>query len=521
MTVYYCLGLLAVSLVAFSGVLNCGFIESYDDEMYITLNPVVSQGVTWEGVAWSFSTFVSGNWHPLTWWSHMLDVSLFGLRPAGHHAVNLCLHLANTILLFGVLARSTGRRGTSCFVAALFALHPLHVESVAWVAERKDVLSTLFGLAAIHAYLTYSASHARRYFYYSLILLCCSLMSKPMLVTFPLLLAVLDYWPLERDRCLPWRSLITEKLPLFVPVAAISLLAVAAQESAGALVSLAEASPGSRILTALNAYAVYVGKTFIPVNLASFYPYSPVPWYQGCLAAGLLAAASLVIWRLRQNRRWLIAGWLWFLVALLPVIGLVRIGEQAYADRYTYLALTGLGIIVAWGGDELLMARPWLKMALAAICVLLCGALTGMQVRFWENSESLYSREIAVSGQSWHGHFGLANELAKRHEFDRAIEHYAAVLVTKPNSLDTLNNLGSSLRGAGRYREALPYFLKAVQAGPDYTLSYYNLALTLTDMGNRVGAEDALRQVLAIDPQFLQAQQLLDFLHNGNARGQQ
>ncbi len=494
-------------------VFSSGFIDSYDDELYVTLNPFVTQGLTWQGFRWSLTSFESGNWHPLTWWSHMLDVAMFVGNPAGHHAVSLVMHAANTLLLYAFMCRATGLPARSFLVAAIFSLHPLHVESVAWVAERKDVLSTLFGFAALHAYLSYVRSERKIYYLAVLVLLCLGLMAKPMLVTFPFLLLVLDYWPLARARNQSLTRLFLEKIPLLVPVVVISVVTIIAQRSAGALVPLAGDAVIMRFFNAVHAYTVYLRKFFAPYDLASFYPYAPVSASSAVLAVMILGAISLVGWRFRMRFPWLMAGWLWYLGMLVPMIGIVRVGDQAYADRYTYMPLIGVIVMVVWGGAELLArAEPqgYGAKLISATVIAMCAASTWIQTGYWQDSYSLYSRDLAVTKGNWHAHFGMGNLLANRQNFAEAIGHYYAVLETKPLSVDTHNNLGSSLRSLGRTPEAVKHFQRAIEINPNYLNAYFNLALAMADRGDYKAAVDYLQTALRIEPMFQEARRYLE-----------
>lgn len=507
--------LVCVTFAAYVRVFSSGFIESYDDEMYITLNPVVSQGFSWESLAWSFTSFVSGNWHPITWWSHLIDVSLFGLQPMGHHGVSLGIHIINSLLLYFFLLRATGVRGCSLVAAALFGVHPLHVESVAWVAERKDVLSTLFILGALHAYLSFVVTERLRFYLLLFVLLCCSLMAKPMMVTLPFLLLLLDYWPLERYRTYRWSTLVKEKLPLLVPVAIISTVTIAAQQWAGALKTLAGDSVAIRLGNGVYAYVIYLKKFFLPYDLASFYPYSAVDSARVLAAFILLSAVFLFVWRNYSKKPWLVFGWVWFLVALVPVVGILRVGEQAYADRYMYVPMIGLIVIMVWSCVDIFQRFRFslvLNVVTAICLVTVYATATAVQTGYWRDSYTLYSRELAVIKDNWHGHFGLANALAKQKEYEEAIRHYQAALVSRPNLIDAHNNLGSALRSLGRHQEAIPCFLKAMELNPNYLSAYFNLALTLTDIGDRREAAQLLQRVLAIEPSFREAKELLTYL---------
>lgn len=480
-----------LTLASYAQLFSCGFIEGYDDEPYVTLNPFVAQGLTLQGLRWSLTTFTAGNWHPLTWWSHMLDVTMFGMNPAGHHAVSLVIHVFNALLLYFLFFRITGLRGRGFLVAALFSLHPLHVESVAWVAERKDLLSSLFALGALHAYISYTISRQRGQYLGMFSLFCLSLMAKPMLVTFPFLLLLLDYWPLERIRHQTLSSLLLEKLPLLFPVGAISAVTVIAQDSVGALIPMGGDSFIMRLSAVLNAYVVYLRKFFAPYDLASYYPYTAVPAAEAIVAAGVLGAVSLLAWRLRQYRPWLPAGWLWYLGMLLPVIGIVRVGAQAYADRYTYLPIIGVIVISVWGGAELLgKLNPGgqAKTAAAAALILACAALAWKQTGYWKDGFSLYSRDLAVTGGNWHAHNGLGNMLVRRNRIDEGIYHYYAALTANPRSVDAHHNLGVAFERTGDTASAQTHFQAAIQLSPESEADYLGLSNSMRRKGELEGA---------------------------------
>lgn len=487
--------LIALTIAAYGQVFSAGFIEAFDDEAFVTRNTVVLQGLTRYGVEWSLSTFMTGNWHPLTWWSHMADVSLFGLNPAGHHSTSLFLHCLNALLLYYFLLRTTGSCGKSFLVAALFALHPLHVESVAWIAERKDLLCTAFGLSALHLYVSYVHTRQRGFYLAMFALFCLSLMSKPMLVTFPFLLLLLDYWPLRRFREQSWRSLMREKIPLLVPALILSLVTVAAQQSVGATVDRALLS---RICAVFDGYLVYLKKLFIPVDLASFYPYSPVSPARALLAALLLSAISLCVWQYRHRFPWLVTGWLWFLGLLVPVIGFISVGTQAYADRYTYLPAVGVCIMVVWSVDELFpeaVFPSWARKLLATVLIGACMLLTWKQVGFWQDGFSLYGRELAVVKGNWHAHFNLGSMLVDRQRYDEGIAHYQEALLNQPPATaDIYHNLGVAYERTGDTARALNHFRTTVQMASDRDKGYLGIARVLGAAGDVAGALSSIRE---------------------------
>jgi len=481
--------LVALTIAAYTQVFSCGFIEAYDDEEFVTQNAVILKGITWHGLKWSLTSFMTGNWHPLTWWSHMADVAAFGLNPAGHHATSLALHIINTLLLYYFLFRTTAFRGRSFLVAALFAIHPLHVESVAWIAERKDLLSTAFGISALLLYSYYVRTQRKGYYLAMFTLLCLSLMSKPMLVTFPFLLLVLDYWPFARFRQQSFLPLVKEKIPLLVPVLALSLVTLAAQKSVSAI---SDRTPLSRIYSALDAYLVYLRKFLVPVDLSAFYPYVPISTLRALLAALLLAAISMGVWRYRHSCPWLVTGWIWFLGLLVPVIGLIGVGTQAYADRYTYLPAVGVSIMLVWTGSELFTKTglpAWARTMSAAVLIAVCSLITWKQVGYWKDGFALYGRDLEVVKGNWHAHFNLGSMLVDRQRYDEGIVHYQEALFNHPPSeADILYNLGVAYERKGDNALALDYFRTTVQLAPARDKGYLGRARVLNSTGDTAGA---------------------------------
>ncbi|HEY9422309.1 MAG TPA: hypothetical protein VIW92_12900 [Thermoanaerobaculia bacterium] len=403
-----------LTVLAFLPSLGNGYVL-LDDPLYVTGNPQVRQGITREGLAWALTANVANNWHPLTVLSHMLDVEVFGLPAAGHHLTSLLLHLANVLLLFAALQRMTGAAFRSALVAALFAVHPTRVESVAWIAERKDVLSGLFWMLALLAYVHYACRpNPRRYLPVALAM-ALGLAAKPMVVTLPCVLLLLDFWPLGRRG---WGRLILEKVPLFVLSAASSLVTLRYQETS--LAPLEVLPWDLRFANAAVSYATYLGKAFLPRNLAVFYPFpAEIPaWKVAGASALLLLLTGLAIWRARRSP-WLLVGWLWFLGTLVPVIGLVQVGRQAMADRYTYLPFIGLFLAMVWGAAELAQRRASLRPILGTLAVLAILGLAGMtraQVHHWRDSVTLFRHALKVSRDNPLARRGLAKALAAQKE---------------------------------------------------------------------------------------------------------
>ncbi len=444
---------LAVALT-FGRSLGCAFVN-LDDGDYVYSNPQVSRGLSADGVAWAFTTCHSSNWHPVTWLSHMLDCQLYGLRPAGHHLTNLLVHALNAVLLFWIFYRMTGDLWPSAFTAALFALHPLRVESVAWIAERKDVLSGLFFLLTLAAYLGYVRSPFSWTRYLTVVaLFALGLMAKPMLVTLPFLLLLLDYWPLCRFQpaCgLGWRAvarLLVEKLPLLALSIASCAATMIAQRGAIAIGDIVPMP--TRIVNAITSYVSYVGDFFYPSNLSVFYPHAGdnrSPEVVAACALGL-AAVSIAAVVLRRRFPYGFVGWFWYLGMLVPVIGVVQVGLQAMADRYTYLPQIGLGVAIAWGVAPLVTVTSRRRVAVtvvAAVLVALLAICSFRQISYWRNSESMWRRNAACTSRNELAFYMLGNTLVGLRQLDEAIVAYHEALRITPDSERVLNNLGFAL----------------------------------------------------------------------------
>ncbi|HWI41574.1 MAG TPA: tetratricopeptide repeat protein [Verrucomicrobiae bacterium] len=477
-----------VTLAAYWPVLGNGFID-YDDPLYVTGNEFVRRGLTWRGAVWAFTSVHAGNWHPLTWLSHMLDIQLFGLDPAGHHATALLLHTANSVLLCVLLYRLSGFTGRSLFAALLFAIHPLHVESVAWISERKDVLSTLFWLLTMWAYAGYARSRSAGRYPLMVVVFTLGLMAKQMLVTLPLVLLLLDWWPLRRLPSVGIRNLLMEKVPLLALSAAASLLTLRAQSSAGAVTGGFD-SIFIQVGNALISYVKYLGKMFFPVNLALFYPFEPAD-VTAVKVAGAAAFLALVTWwalAQRNERPYLLFGWLWYLVTLLPVIGFIRIGQHAVADRYTYVPLIGIFIILAWGAADI-SARyrhgSRAAAAVAAAVVLALSVLTAGQVRYWNNSYDLYTHALAVTERNWMAHNNLGILLSQHQRHGEAIEHFRESVRHNPKDGTGYRNLGNALQATGRPAEAIEAFRMATTLNPGDVEAHHRLGYAYLMSGNR------------------------------------
>jgi len=513
--------LMFATIIAFEPIRQNEFVN-YDDYAYVTQNPHVQTGLTNNSIIWAFTAAYSHNWHPLTWLSHMLDCQLFGLNPHRHHLTSLLFHIANTLLLFVVLKNMTGALWQSAFVAAAFALHPLHVESVAWVSERKDVLSTLFWLLTMAAYLRYVKRPNVSGYLLMLFAFALGLMAKPMLVTLPFVLLLLDYWPLGRfqneraetrnSQGSQWQifyRLVWEKIPLF-GLSVISCIITLLIEAKGAGSSLERLPLKIRIANVPIAYLTYLGKTIWPINLAVFYPHpgNKLAMWQGAVAGLVLVGIFILILRPARNYKYLLVGWLWFVGTLIPVIGLVQVGDQAMADRYTYLPSIGIFIIIAWDIPELVAKWQSRRIILAISAgIVLAGMLicTRTQVRHWQNSFTLLEHAIKVTKDNDRMHYCLGLELQLLGRFDEAIGKFRQALQIKPNFSEAYNGLGTISCTQGKLDEAISYFHQALQINPDLAEAHTNLGSILSVQGKSDEAISQFRQALQINPDLAEA----------------
>jgi tetratricopeptide (TPR) repeat protein len=500
--------LIALELWVFLQLRTHHFI-TLDDSLYVTGNPVVKSGLTWSGVAWAFTTAHAANWHPLTWLSHMLDVSLFGLDAGSHHLTSLVLHIASTLLLFRVMFRMTGALGRSAFVAALFGVHPAHVESVAWIAERKDVLSTLFWWLTIWAYVRYVRRPVWSRYALVIVIFACGLMTKPMLVTLPLVLLLLDVWPLKRASS--WISLVREKLPLLVLVLISSVVTVVVQRSGGAVVEVGRLPIYARVENAVVSYAAYLGKAFWPVSLCVFYPFpSSIALGQVGLALCVLLGVTIAAIAFRRRYPYLLVGWLWYLGTLVPVIGLVQVGEQSMADRYTYVSFVGIFIAVAWGLPDLIAgvigsareaARRRADVVLGLVAMLVIGVLTGVariQVSYWIDDLTLWRHVVEVVPTSAVAEANLGGILGRSGKWDEARTHFEQALRLNPDlnlgrqSLAVADHeIGLELTRQGKVGQAAAAYRESIRAKPDFAVAHHDLGLALFSQGLM---EDAIRE---------------------------
>ncbi len=513
-TALACLGLVAAIVLAYLRTLGNGFV-AYDTPVYLTENPWVLRGLTPDGLRWAVTAVEASNWHPLTWISHMVDVQLFGLRPGWHAFENVLWHAANACLVLLALERLTGAFGRSLFVAALFALHPLHVESVAWIVERKDVLSAFFGLLSVLAWIRWARAGTVGAYAASLLALALGLLAKPMLVTWPFVLLLLDLGPLGR-RPLGIGKLVLEKLP-FVALAALSSVAtVVAQKAGGAVQSLANLPLAARIANALRAYVAYLARTFWPANLAFHYELpAPGSGTGPALAAGLvLAAVSVAAIALRRRAPYLLVGWLFFLGTLVPVIGIVQVGSQATADRYTYLPLLGVFAAVAWGGAAL-VRKPE---PIAAAVLLVLGFLTWEQVGVWKDSRTLAEHALAIAPDDAVAHDLLGFELAKEGKLDEAAAHFRRALDHAPGDFDAASRLADVLSKQGNDAEAEAVLRRAIAVSPRIGALARRLAIVLEQQGRFAEALAEAERAVAADPSDADALHVRAIAHEGLGR---
>jgi Tfp pilus assembly protein PilF len=500
--------LLLATTTAYWGVWNHEFLN-LDDNEYITQNPRVQAGLSWGGVAWAFTTDHAGNWHPLTWLSHMLDQQMFGGGPFGPHLVNLLLHLASTWLLFRFLVRTTGSTGRSAFVAAVFALHPLHVESVAWAAERKDVLSTLFWMLAMTVYARTARPGAALIVLYAL-----GLLAKPMLVTLPFVLLLLDLWPLRRldspwDLA-AWGRLAREKAPLFALALASSATTWIVQHGRGAMNFGEQVAIGLRIQNALVSYVAYLVDAVWPAKLGVFYPHpgTSYPAWEVAGAALILAFVTFGALLVARRRPVLAVGWLWYVGTLVPVIGIMQVGAQARADRYTYIPLVGVSIAVAWGLGEIAERWRGLRNALVVAGVLAAGSwtyLTRSQVSWWKNDQTLFEREVQLVPGHYVARGILGNIRLRAGRLDEAIEQYRIALSIRPGYGQGHSNYGMALELQGKKAEAFEQYQMAVRCEPSLVEPHHNLARLLAEQGKRKEAIEHYETALAYNPDFAES----------------
>ena len=563
--VLICLALAILTIIAFWSLKDCGFIN-FDDSVYVYENAYVQSGLNWNsiGQAFSFSSELaelSCHWHPVTWLSLMLDYQIFGLNPFGYHLVNLLFHIISTILLFLILHRMTKKLWPSAFVAALFAIHPLHVESVAWIAERKDVLSTFFWMLTMGAYSYYVEHPGLRRYFLVLLFFALGLMAKPMLVTLPFVLLLLDYWPLQRfgeikpdhkvqtevfkpvtsdkqkkksktkqaiketlevkkpaDPEYKWSliyPLLWEKVPLFILAILSSIVTYVAAQSGG-LKSIEAFPLGVRIGNAFISYIAYIGKMIWPSNLAVFYPYPTllVPW-QVLGSVLLLIAITVAVFRMVKRSPYLATGWLWYIGTLVPVIGILQAGGQAMADRYTYIPLIGLFIMVAWGVPDLLKKwnhRKEILLTSSALSILCLSIITWTQVGYWQDSITLFNHILKVTDNNWLAYNSRGVAYKDLGNYKQAIEDYGRAIEIKPGYADAYNNRGLAYNGLGNYSQAIEDLNRAIEFKPRNAEAYNNRGIAFKGLGNYRQAIEDYGRAIEIRPGYADA-----YNNRGNA----
>jgi tetratricopeptide (TPR) repeat protein len=511
-----CIGLVAIILSIYMQVGNHQFLN-LDDNGYVTSNPHVAGGITGENIIWAFTSLdeVTGNWHPVTWLSHMADVQLYGMNPRGHHLTNVVIHTISSLLLLLFLFRFTSSLWQSSFVAALFALHPLHVESVAWVAERKDVLCAFFWLLTLLFYCEYVAKRKPALYILSLFSFVLGLMAKPMLVTLPIVMLLMDFWPLRRY----WHGgedqrqrrdsgrltvFIKEKIPFFIFSLASSVITIYAQNKGGAIKSLDVIPIGLRTENALLAYIKYIAKTLWPRNLAVLYPLSPsIPIWQAISSLLVLLLMSAAVVRARHRRPYLMVGWFWFLVTLVPVIGLIQVGGQSMADRYTYIPVIGLFIMVAWGAADLtrnLQHQKVVLALLAGVVISASAALTWQQLGYWRDNISLFRHTLQVTTGNYLINNNLGIALAEKGDLDAAIREYRTALGINPNYADAHYNLGNAFIKKRNPDAAIQEYQETLLINPNHSGAHYSLGAALANKGNLDAAIQEYRMALRLNP---------------------
>jgi len=493
--------LLTVVTLALYNPVNRHPFVNYDDDRYVTENPHVRQGLTAETFKWALTSTEQANWHPLTWMSHALDVSLFRLNPAGHHFTSILLHAANAILLFLVLMWATKRMGPSLFVAALFAWHPINVESVAWVAERKNVLCTFFFFLTLWAYGWYVQKPGWKRYLAVVLLFAAGLASKPMVITLPFVLLLLDYWPLARSRS--WSRLVVEKLLLLALFAGSALITMRAQQAGGALRTTVFSA---RLANALYAYATYLWKMVWPARLAPMYPHpgGALSGWQVVLAAIVLIAITAAVWKFRE-RRYLLTGWLWFLGTLVPVIGLVQVGDAAMADRYAYIPLIGIFVMIAFGAADLAeRTKPgnWPAVP-AAVALISLAVVTHRQIDYWQSNADLWTHTLAVTQENFIAEDNLGGALILEGKEDQAQPHFAQAARINPRDAMSRSNLGTYFQTHSQPRQAIAEYEAAVGLTSDPGLLaqiYQNLGAAYRALGEDPQARESFMHALRLNP---------------------
>lgn len=484
-----CLFLIIITVVVYERVEGYDFI-GLDDNLYVTNNKYVAEGFSVKNFKWAFTNIIAGQWIPMVWLSYMLDSQLCGLSPRWFHLTNLFFHLSNILLLFFLLNKFTNNIKKSLLAAAIFAIHPIHVESVAWVTERKDVLSMFFFLLSLHFYVEYVKNKKIWGYVSSILFFITGLMSKPMLVTMPFVLLIMDYWPLNRfahnpilktnkARSLKWIPLISEKIPYFFLSLIVGFVTILGNQKVGAIIPITELPIGDRIANTLVSYFNYLIKMFYPFELSVFYPYTGAPpWWEVLVAVFFLSAFSFSAFKMSARFPYLVTGWLWYIVTLIPVSGIVQSGIQSMADRFVYIPFIGIYLIIAWGGSDLIKTYPVRKSIIYATTatVILCLMLVSIrQVKFWENSITLFEHALEVTEENFLAHDVLGDALVKKGRLEEAIVHYQRVIQLNPEHVDAHNNLGAAFYVMRDLNKAAYYLNKALEINPTYVRAQTNL----------------------------------------------
>lgn len=494
-----------VTVIVFSPTLWHDFIN-YDDPLFVINNPAVKTGLTWDGFVWAFTTGHQGNWIPLTWLSHMLDVQLFGFQAAaGHHAVNLLLHTASSVLLYHFLQQVTAAPWKSATVAVLFALHPLHVESVAWVAERKDVLSAFFCMLTLNAYANYTQAPSRNRYLVTVLTFASGVLAKSMLVSMPLLLLLIDYWPLGRLNRVAVRQLLCEKIPFAIIAIGAGLATYTAHRDHGAIADSFTLT--ARAGKAALAYLAYIGKMVWPTKLAVIYTFSLYPPRTEIVLASVivLLIITMTVLHLRGTYPYLATGWLWYAISLFPVCGLLQIGMHSIADRYTYIPLIGIFCIVAWGVPDIARRLHLPPLTIPIIAVLTFTAMTVVtvrQVRHWQDSITLFRHTVAVTENNWVAHTGLGIALKAAGQEDEAVQHLLTAIKAKPSYVNAYLHLGYLYAKRGNVQPAIDAYLTVLRYEPDYAEARYNLGYLYLQTGKISEAHAQYRQLLELQSEL-------------------
>ena len=515
--------LVLVTLAIYWQVRTHEFVD-IDDTIYVVDNPQVRGGLSSPNLKWAFTTDTAANWHPLTWLSHQLDVTLFGMAPGMHHMVSVFWHVLNTLLLFACLRFMTGALWRSAFVAALFAVHPTHVESVAWVAERKDVLSTCFWIGSMWAYAAWVRKPDWWRYALSVALLAIGLMAKPMLMTLPFVLLLLDIWPLRRTT-VPWTRRVAEKIPFFVLTMASALVTVNFQQRGGAVGTLELITAGDRAANAIVSYGRYLRSLVWPTDLSVFYPYEmDLGFMRIAVAAAVVLALTALAWRVRASQPAVLVGWLWFLGTLVPVIGLVQVGMQSHADRYTYIPYIGLFIGIAWGGRALALRAhigPSFLRVVAAAIVIALATMAHTQAATWVTREGIWLQALNVNENNARAHNALGAVYGNRGETEAAIVEFREALRLRPDmteARDIYANLGKALLSSGKAEDALPYLERARDLNPARADVRNDLALASFALKRTEEALASWREAVRLNPRFEQAFYMMGMVLAGEQR---